>query len=199
MKIKSILSVIAILATATFAQAEVVIYKGALRIAADLVAQETYPKVVGVYFVVDYDAHQTGLVSFYVNGTGKRYNKGSAGATHVTTAPLNMGKTAAVISTAFANEVSPTNYSDGLTFLRGVNATVTLSNTPTLIQKNVPRALVGSLTSTGASGTVGNFITAALGLTLDAPRTIATNNAKLTIDQALDDLGVALKAKGYNP
>ncbi len=192
MKTKTILSLITILGLAASASAEVLIYRGVDRVTVDLSSQS--PKVINQYLVVDYTARQVGLIYFYANKTGKFYVPGAAGTVHMSSTALAAGHTASLISAGSSYDNSPTDYSESLAFFRGTNTTVTIATTPILVQRNLPRGLSGTGTSTGSPG---YFRNEAFGFTLDAKRTITANNSNRTIDQAISDIEAELKAKGY--
>jgi hypothetical protein len=197
MKNNLLLTLATVLGATASASADVVVYKGTARAAADLTSMQSYPKVIGEYIVVDYTTREIGLIQFGGVGAGKGYNAGVPGTIHITSAPIALGKTATVLSVSNAYDTNPTDYRDTVFLFRGTNASVTTATIPAVTLRNLPRILTGSGLQAEANGATGQFVNQTFTLLVDAKKTVEANNAKRSVNQTLVAIVTELKAKGY--
>ena len=115
---------------ATIARADVFVYRGVDEVTADAsIAVEINGSSLNIYYVVDYDAGQTGQILYGRVEGAKRFTVSSASTSNFTTANLLKGKIASIIVSGSNTNTSPSDFSNNITFYRGTNTSLLIRKT----------------------------------------------------------------------
>ncbi len=179
------------------AQANVVIYKGTIRLKTDIESDIGAKPPINTYLLVDFENRRVANIIFYKLNGEKKLVSGSPSDVRTATADIKGGKTVSILTNGNTSDTDGGTFSYFLLFLRGVNSTFTIRETPTVTKVNKPRVLTGSSVNVSAQDGDGRFNDATVTLAYQAKATVKANNAGKTIDQVNDEHTAELEAKGF--
>jgi hypothetical protein len=185
-----------LLFTAAQSPADVLIYKGTIRVVADVTSP--LPKVVPIFEVIDLKASTIGSVSPLVVDGQKVLLVSPPSQFRITQAPLAKGQTATTISLVLTSGGSNDSFSNIAFHNRGKNTTLRTSSQIGAVVV-FPRIITGNAAQDQASTGDGLFVEQRVLLGYQEARTKAANDAKQTTQQVLDALALEFKAKGFEP
>jgi hypothetical protein len=196
---KAFVTVIAILVSTFLFSAEssakVFIYKGTLRIRSAPVGD--LPKSSTTFLLIDPDLSQVASIALIRGDGTKLMLVASPTEIRFATCDLADGKTASVLSSGNVVGSSNLTFQNSIEYFRGTNATLRFSSASFGNVQNFPRLLIGSTLSASSFSGEGQFVESRIVAAFQSVRTIAANDANLTLQQAVDDLVVDLNAQGF--
>jgi hypothetical protein len=196
---KAFVTVIAILTSAFLLSAEssakVFIYKGTLRIRSAPVGD--LPKSSTAFLLIDPDLSQAASIALIRRNNTKLTLVSAPLDLRFATCDLADGKTASVLSSANVVGSSNVTFQNSIEYFRGTNATLRFSSANFGNVQNFPRILFGSTLSASSFSGEGQFVEGRTLAVFQSGRTIAANDANLTLQQAIGDLVAELKAQGF--
>lgn len=179
--------------------ADVVVYRGTVRVTGDLTTASRLPRVLGIYVLVDFETRQYSNIGFWTKGRVKRSLGGSPDDINIAEASITGGRTATVMAAGSNNSTDATTFDHNLAYFRGTNAELLIQKEP--ISKRIarPRALKGYSLTLVSNTAARTFSELTLALSYDQRATLAANNAGRTLAEATQDLEAQLAKKGYEP
>ena len=176
-------------------QAEVIVYKGTLRVKLDAEDALTYPSLVRAYFVVDYATGESVRIFYFVKN-GKHQQKGPQ-QLNVSTGALPNAKPVTILAAGDATDTSLNDFSYQFTLLRGVNAVLKVESDPVTTAVR-PRILTGyGAFVTSNTPSDGHFQEGIYNLVFNSALTIDANNGNKTRAAVSDEIVGRLAAQGY--
>lgn len=179
--------------------ADVVVYRGTVRVTGDLATSSNLPRVLGIYVLVDFETQEYSNIGFWTKGRAKRATTGGPDDISIAVAAIPGGRTATVMASGSNTSTDATTFNHNLLYFRGKNADLLIQQAPTSARIARPRSLKGyalTLTSNAAART---FSELTLALSYDQRATLLANNAGWTLAQATEDIEAKLTKKGYEP
>jgi hypothetical protein len=196
---KAFVTVIAILVSTFLFSAEssakVFIYKGVLRIRSAPVGD--LPRTSTTFILVDPDDNKVATIALIRRAGTKLILAAPPTDLRFATCDLSDGKTASVLSSGNVVGSDNVTFQNSIVYFRGTNATLRFSSADFGNVQNFPRVLFGSSLSAASFSGEGQFVESKILAAFQSVRTVATNDANLTLQQALDDLVADLKAQGF--
>jgi hypothetical protein len=196
---KAFVSLVAILASTFLFSAEssakVIIYKGVLRIRSAPVGD--LPRTSTTFILVDPDDSKVATIALIRSADTKLMLVSPPTDVRFATCDLSDGKTASVLSSGNVVGTSNVTFQNSIVYFRGTNATLRFSSADFGNVQTFPRLLFGSSLSAASFSGEGQFIESRIVAAFQSVRTIAANDANLTLQQAIDDLVADLKAQGF--
>jgi hypothetical protein len=174
--------------------AKILVYKGSITSKTGPVGIRS--SLVRFFVVLDPDARQIELVTFFKSNGEKLLQVGSPGAINLASAEFLQGKTATTISANTSEPVELPSFTNGLFYMRGTNATLEIASTG-LTTTNQPRFFRGINIQTGISQGLPFFIEQKIGMSYQEQRSILANDANQSITQVGQQLAQELKANGF--
>jgi hypothetical protein len=187
-------ALLALVSLATVSEAKVLIFKGNF-------VSKTGPLNIRLttcnyFLVLDPDANQVEIVSFFVRDGKKLQAVDSPLNIKIASATTTAGRTTSTISLDTSTPVNGAEFANGIFYLRGTATTLKVSTTG-LTTLNFPRVLTGTNLSTGLSQGIGFFAEQRFVMSYQDALTIKANDASQTIVAAGQTLSDFLKTKGF--
>ena len=187
-----------LVATLSTTQADVVIYRGTVRLRADLAGADTvFAPVARLVLILDYDTREAGTIVISKIPGKKHYLSGPPSTLSFATADLKGGKSATIIATARTNPPQPETFGHVMASLRGTNTTIKVRRLPNIGRISRPRAIAGTILSASATAGVGHFTDQIISTTFQEAETLKANDAGKTIAEVITDITADLDAKGF--
>lgn len=180
----------------TAVRAEVVVYKGTLRIKLDAGDALTYPPLVRLYFLVDYSTGETARVFYWVKN-GKHLQKFNQ-AVNLSTGTLPNAKPITILATGESTNTALSDFYYAFSIMRGVNAVLKVESEPGTSTLVRPRILTGYGAYTKANdASDGRFQEGTYHLVFNSALTLDANNADKSLATMRDEIAGRLAAQGY--
>lgn len=178
------------------ASADVIVYKGTSRARLDAATQ--FSRVPRLYFVVDLAAKTGNLIFYYrLNGSKQSTPFPAFGTTRYNGEAISAVARIGTFTAVLDNDIGGGEFGAFMLYLRGKEATLTLSNNGVPTIGNFPKVLTGIFREAQfVSNTPTNF-EFNLTLTFDAIHTQSANNAFKNGATTVNDLAAELDALGY--
>jgi hypothetical protein len=195
--ISMLASAAALFLTAPDSQAEILIYKGTNRCTSDL--SSPLPPVSTFFGIVDTDHSTIASISLLTLGGKKLQVVSPPTAFSFTTPELAGGRSVTTMSLGIVSGSGNADFSNFFIHFRGVNTSLKVTSAFGGTFKSFPRALTGLAVQDVAAASSGSFLEQRIVASYQQARSIAANDANLTIQQALDLLSAELKKSGFQP
>jgi hypothetical protein len=177
-------------------RAEVVVYKGTLRIKLDAGDALNYPALVRLYFIVDYSTGESARVIYWVKN-GKHLQKSNQ-AMNVSTGTLPNAKPITILAAGQATNTAVSDFYYTFNIIRGVNAVLKVESEPGTSTLVRPRILTGYGAYTAADdASDGRFQEGTYNLVFNSALTLDANNADKSLATMRDEIAGRLAAQGY--
>ncbi len=173
--------------------ADVVVYKGTLKIKDFVSPVAGYPVTFNHYLFVDYGTGEAHTLNYYTKN-GQKLGDWTVYILRFADVPLAGGKPGRILADGFTNNAGPASFSFGYLEYRGLKATLTIEKSPANVVINEPKSFIvhdTSVASTGAYAAVEGLVT------FQSKTTLEVNAAGLNITDAREAIAQPLRDKGY--